>query len=365
MTANIDALLASGRAQGSSDIHLAVGCPPMLRVLGEMTPMSHPDLSEDELKALLCEILSPAHRTEFDAGNDLDFSYATAGDERYRLNVFCKEGGVGAVIRVVPRTIPPFEELGLPAIVKTLAQSSHGLLLVTGATGTGKSTTLASIIDYLNTTCKLNIITIEDPVEYVHKSRNSLIVQREVGGSVGSFAEGLSAALREDPDVILVGEMRDAETIMTAMMAAETGHLVLGTLHTTSAVKTLDRIIDVLPAEQKAQGMMFLAQSLLGVISQTLVKTADGSARKAILEILVMTPAISNMLLTGKSIQIPAAMQTGREHGMQIMDHALVEAVQAKEIDPDNAYLHAHDKRLLQRFVTDPKLLPQVSLVGR
>ena len=365
MTAGIDALLAGGRAQGSSDIHLAVGCPPMLRVLGEMTPMSHPDLSEDELKTLLCEILSPANKTEFDAGNDLDFSYATADDERYRFNVFCKEGGVGAVIRVVPKTIPPFEELGLPAIVKTLAQSTHGLLLVTGATGTGKSTTLASIIDYLNATSKLNIITIEDPVEYVHKSRNSLVVQREVGGSVGSFAEGLSAALREDPDVILVGEMRDAETIMTAMMAAETGHLVLGTLHTTSAVKTLDRIMDVLPAEQKAQGMMFLSQSLLGVISQTLVKTADGKARKAILEIMVMTPAISNMLLTGKSIQIPAAMQTGREHGMQIMDHALIEAVQSKEIDPDTAYLHAQDKRLLQRFVTDPKLLPQVSLVGR
>lgn len=365
MTARIDAFLQLGREQGCSDIHLAVGCPPVLRVLGEVTPIRYRDLTEDELKSLIFEILGDANKAEFEAGNDLDFSYAPKDDERYRLNVFRKEGGVGAVIRVVPKTIPPLEELGLPAIVKTLAQSSHGLLLVTGATGTGKSTTLASIIDFLNATCRLNIITIEDPVEYLHRSKSSLVVQREVGSSVGSFAEGLRAALREDPDVILVGEMRDAETIMTAMMAAETGHLVLGTLHTTSAVKTLDRIIDVLPPEQKAQGMMFLAQSLLGVISQTLVKTADGRARKAILEVMVMTPAISNMLLTGKSIQIPAAMQTGREHGMQLMDHALVDAVQAKQIDPDAAYMHAHDKKLLQRFVTDARLLPQVSLVGR
>ena len=365
MTARIDAFLQLGREQGCSDIHLAVGCPPVLRVLGEVTPIRYRDLTGEELKSLIHEILGDANREEFEAGNDLDFSYAPKDDERYRFNVFRKEGGVGAVIRVVPKGIPPLEALGLPPVVRTLAQSSHGLLLVTGATGTGKSTTLASIIDYLNTTCKLNIITIEDPVEYMHRSKSSLVVQREVGSSVGSFAEGLRAALREDPDVILVGEMRDAETIMTAMMAAETGHLVLGTLHTTSAVKTLDRIVDVLPAEQKAQGLMFLAQSLLGVVSQTLVKTADQRARKAILEIMVMTPAISNMLLTGKSIQIPATMQTGREHGMQIMDHALIEAVQAKEIDPDAAYLHAHDKRLLQRFVTNPKLLPQMSLVGR
>ena len=365
MTAHIDAFLQMGRDQGGSDIHLGVGCPPALRVLGEITPIRYRDLTGDELKALLHEVMSDVQKVEFEAGNDVDFSYSPKDDERYRLNVFRKEGGVGAVIRVVPKSIPPLDELGLPPIVKSLAQSPHGLLLVTGATGTGKSTTLASIIDYLNSTCKLNIITLEDPVEYLHKSKSSLVVQREVGTSVDSYAAGLRAALREDPDVILVGEMRDAETIMTAMTAAETGHLVLGTLHTTSAMKTLDRIIDVLPAEQKAQGTMFLAQSLLGVISQTLVRTADGRGRKAILEIMVMTSAISNMLLTGKTIQIPATMQTGREQGMQIMDHALLEAVQAKEIDPDAAYLHAHDKRLLQRFVTDSKLLPQVSLVGR
>jgi twitching motility protein PilT len=365
VSTRLDAFLQFGREQGCSDIHLAVGSPPMLRVLGEITPIRYRDLGEDELTSLLYEIFDDERREKFEAGYDIDFSYAPRGDERYRLNVFRKAGGIGAVIRVVPKTIPPLDQLGLPPIVKTLASAPHGLLLVTGATGTGKSTTLASIIDYLNSTRKLNIISIEDPVEFLHKSKSSLVVQREVGSSVGSFAEGLRAALREDPDVILVGELRDPETIMMAMTAAETGHLVLGTLHTSSAVKTLDRIIDVLPAEQKQQGAMFLSQCLVGAISQTLVRSPDGRSRKAVLEIMVMTPAISNMLLSGKSIQIPAAMQSGREHGMQLMDHALIEAIQAKQIDPDAAYLHAQDKKLLQRFVTDSKLLPQMSLVGR
>jgi twitching motility protein PilT len=248
--------------------------------------------------------------------------------------------------------------------VKKLAQAHQGLLLVTGATGMGKSTTIGAIIDHLNSTRKLNIITLEDPVEFVHQSKMSLVVQREVGSSVGSFAEGLQAALREDPDVILVGELRDPETIALAMMAAETGHLVLGTLHTTSASKTLDRIIDSLPGEQKAQGQVFLSQNLRGVISQVLVKRPDGRGRKAIVEVLVMNPAISNLLLTGKQFQIPAAMQTGKDSGMRLLDQALLEAVQAKEVDPDDAYLHAQDKKLFQRFVTDRRLVPQVALVG-
>ena len=365
MSARIDAFLQLGREQGCSDIHLAVGYPPMFRVMGDVTPIRYRDLSEEELRGLVREVISDTQAQTFEGGEDLDFSYAPAEGERYRFNVFRKTGGVGAVIRVVPKTIPPLDQLGLPPVVKTLASGHQGLLLVTGATGTGKSTTLASIIDFLNSNRKLNIITIEDPVEYVHRSKSSLVVQREIGTSVGSFAEGLRAALREDPDVILVGELRDAETIMMAMTAAETGHLVLGTLHTSSAVKTIDRIIDVLPAEHKAQGTMFLAQSLRGVVTQTLVPKPNRAGRKAIVEVLVMTPAISNLVLQGKSVQIPAAMQTGREHGMQLMDQALVDAVQAKEIDPDAAYLHAQDKKLLQRFVTDPKMLPQVALVGR
>ncbi len=364
MSARIDAFLQLGRQQGCSDIHLAVGCPPMLRMLGEIAPIRYRDLSDDELSALILEILDESQRSAFARGEDLDFSYAPAPGERYRFNVFRKASGVGAVVRVVGTTIPPIDALGLPPVIKTLAQSHQGLLLVTGATGTGKTTTLASMIDFLNSTRKLNIITLEDPVEYVHQSKQSLVVQREVGTSVGSFAEGLRAALREDPDVILVGELRDVETITLAMMAAETGHLVLGTLHTTSAVKTLDRILDVLPVDQRAQAMSFLSQSLIGVISQCLVPTPGRQGRKAIVEVMVMTTAISNLLLSGKTVQIPAAILTGRQLGMQLLDQALIEAVQAKEIDPDAAYMQAHDKKQLQRFVTDPKLLPQVSLVG-
>jgi twitching motility protein PilT len=342
-----------------------VGFPPLLRLMGELAPIRFRDLSEDELKSLVYEILVDVQKAEFEAGHDLDFSYAPNETERYRLNVFRKSGSIAAAVRVVPATLPTLEDLGLPPAVKALVQFENGMVLVTGTTGSGKSTTLAAAIDHLNSTQKLNIISLEDPVEFRHKSKMSLVVQREVGSSVGTFAEGLRSALREDPDVIVVGEMRDADTIMLAMTAAETGHLVLGTLHTSGAVKTLDRIIDVLPQEQKAQGTMFLAQSLRGIISQALVIRPSRQGRKAICEILVVTPAISNLILGGKLVQIPAAMQTGREHGMQLLDQALLQAVQAKEIDPDAAYLHAQDKQLLQRFVTDRSLLPQVSLVVR
>jgi twitching motility protein PilT len=364
MNRRIDALLQLGREQGCSDIHLAVGHPPLLRVMGEIAPLRYRDLSADELSQLVNEVMDDSHRVRFDAGQDVDFSYSTRNDERYRFNIYRKMGGIGCAIRVVPKNIPALDHLGLPTVVKQLVMAHQGMVLVTGATGTGKSTTLAAIIDYLNSTRKLNIITLEDPVEYMHASKLSLVVQREVGSSVKGFADGLHAALREDPDVILVGELRDPATIMMAMMAAETGHLVLGTLHTTSAAKTLDRIIDVLPAEQKAQGTTFLAQSLRGVISQTLVLKPNRSGRKVIAEIMVMTTAIANLLMTGRAFQITSVMQTGRDLGMQLMDQALVDAVQLKEIDPDQAYLHAQDKKLLQRFVTNPKLLPPVSLVA-
>jgi twitching motility protein PilT len=365
MSARIDAFLQLGREQGCSDVHLAVGHPPMLRLMGEIGPIHYRDLTEDELKALVYEILSESQRSLFESGHDLDFSYSLAESERYRFNVFRKYGGVGAVIRVVPNKMPTLAELGLPPVVTKLAQLPNGLLLVTGPTGSGKTTTLAAIVDLLNSTRQLNIITIEDPVEFVHKSKSSLVVQREVGTSVPSFADGLRSVLREDPDVILVGELRDAETILMAITAAETGHLVLGTLHTVSAVKTLDRIIDLLPEDAKTQGAMLLAQYLRGVITQALVVRPNRQGRKAIAEVLVMTPAIANLVMNGKTIQVPGLMQTGRDQGMRLMDQALVEAVQAKEIDPDAAYLHAQDKKHLQRFVTDAKVLPQVSLVGR
>ncbi len=364
-SARIDAFLQLGREQSASDIHFAVGMPPMLRLHGDIQPVRYRDLTADECRSLIFEILNDEQKKQFGEGVDLDFSYSPAPGERYRFNVFRKIGGIAAVVRIVPTACSTLEQLGLPPVVKKLAQAHQGLLLVTGATGSGKSTTLGAIIDHLNSTRKLNIITLEDPVEFVHQSKSSLVVQREVGSSVGSFAEGLRAALREDPDVILVGELRDAETISMAMMAAETGHLVLGTLHTTSAAKTLDRIIDSLPAEQKAQGLLFLSQNLRGVISQVLVKKADGRGRKAIVEVMVLTPAISNLLLTGKQFQIPAVMQTGKDTGMRLLDQALLEAIQNKEVDPDDAYLQSHDKKQFQRFVTDRRLVPQVALVGR
>jgi twitching motility protein PilT len=362
--ARIDAFLQLGREQACSDVHLAVGIPPMLRQHGELVPVKYRDLAEDELRGLIEEIMTEPQRAVFASGRDLDFSYAGAGVGRFRVNVFRKLGGVGASFRVIPSQIPSLDSLGLPPVVKQLTRHQQGLILVTGATGTGKSTTLAAMIEHINGTRRLNIITLEDPIEFVHPSNMCLVVQRELGTHVGSFAEGLQAALREDPDIILVGELRDPETVMLAMMAAETGHLVLGTLHTTSATKTLDRILDALPAEQRAQGAMFLAQSLRGVVSQSLLRTADGRGRRAIVEVLVMTTAIANLIASGKVFQVPSMLQTGRDAGMQLMDQALLEALQKKEIDPDDAYRCAADKRAFQRFVTDPSLLPKVNLVS-
>ncbi len=360
--ARLDAFLKLGREQGCSDIHLAVGTPPMIRLHGELQPIKYRELSRDELHDLIYEILTPEQEVAFDQGQDLDLSYVDEDGGRYRVNLFRKMTGVAGVFRVIPPKIPTMQELGLPPVVEKMLHANQGLILVTGATGTGKTTTLAAMIDWLNRNRRYNIITLEDPIEFMHESKESLVVQRSVGVHVKSFSEGLHDALREDPDVILVGELRDPETIGLAMTAAETGHLVLGTLHTTSAVKTLDRIIDAMPTEQKPLAATFLAQHLQGVISQKLVRTADGRGRKAILEIMINTPGIANLILNRKIFQIPASLQTGRELGMQLMDQALLEAIQNKEIDPDDAYVHATDKKQFQRFVTNPELLPQVNL---
>jgi twitching motility protein PilT len=238
------------------------------------------------------------------------------------------------------------------------------MILVTGSTGTGKSTTLAAMIDYLNSTQNLNIISLEDPIEFVHRSKRSQVVQRELGTHLPNFSEGIRAALREDPDVILVGEMRDAETISMAMTAAETGHLVLGTLHTTSAVKTIDRVIDALPGEMREQTKSFLAQSLLAVITQTLVKTPDHRGRRAIVEVMIMTRAIAKLIMTDQTHQLPSQLQTGRELGMQMMDQALLEAIQRKEVDPDDAFRFAGDKSLFTRFVTETGILSKVDVAS-
>ena len=358
----IDAFLKLGREQDCSDVHFAVNTPPLLRFNGELSPIKYRKMSNDELEGLLLEILTDSQLSEFRKQHSLDFSYQSEEAGRFRVSLFKKIGGLGAAFRVIAPTIPELSELGLPPVAEKMLMNQQGMILVTGSTGTGKSTTLASMIQYLNERKRLNIITLEDPIEYVHKSQRSLLVQREIGTHVQSYKDGLRAALREDPDVILIGELREPDTILMAMTAAETGHLVLGTLHTTSAVKTIDRIIDVMPAEQKFQAASFLSQHLCGVLSQKLVKTADGRSRKAIVEVFVNTPAISNLILNGKVFQIPSILQTGKEIGMQLMDQALMASLQRKEIDPDDAYLNATDKQQFQRFVTNPDLLPQVNL---
>jgi twitching motility protein PilT len=355
--ARVDAFLKLGTQQGCSDIHLAVGVPPMLRMHGDLVPIKFRELRDAELEAYITEVLTPNQQEHFQRGHDLDFSYVSAEGGRFRVNVFRKDTGVGATFRAIPTEIPSLTRLGLPPIVAKLCDYHQGMILVTGSTGTGKSTTLAAMIDLLNTNRQLNIISLEDPIEFVHRSKSSQVIQRELGTHIPSFAEGVRAAMREDPDVILVGELRDAETIRMAMTAAETGHLVLGTLHTTGAVKTIDRLIDALPAEEREQTKSFLATSLLAVVTQILVKTADQRGRKAIVEVMVTTKAIGKLILTDQTHQIPSQLQMGRDFGMQLFDQALLQALNAKEIDPDDAVTYAADKRQFQKFATDTSML--------
>jgi twitching motility protein PilT len=336
----IDAFLKLGLAQGCSDVHLAVGVPPMLRMNGDLVPIRFRELGGPELESYVMEILTRGHQDRFRSGEDIDFSYVSEEGGRFRVNVFRKDSGIGAVFRSIPSEIPTIESLALPPIVAKLCDYHQGMILVTGSTGTGKSTTLAAMIDLLNSSRSLNIVSLEDPIEFVHRSKQSQVLQRELGTHLPSFAEGVRAAMREDPDVILVGEMRDSETISMAMTAAETGHLVLGTLHTTSATKTIDRIIDALPIEEREQTKSFLSQSLLAVMNR----------------------AIAKLIQTDQTHQIPAQLQTGKDQGMQLLDQALLAAVKAKEVDPDDAYTIATDKKALSKFVVDRSLLPQFDI---
>ena len=355
--ARIDAFLKLGLAQGCSDVHLAVGVPPMLRMNGDLMPIKFRELSDTELETYIIEVLTAKQKERLEEGHDLDFSYVGDESGRFRVNVFRKETGIGAVFRHIPGNVPKLDELGVPKILKKFCDYHQGMVLVTGSTGTGKSTTLAAMIDHLNETRNLNIISLEDPIEFVHPSKNCQVIQREVGTHVKSFADGVRSAMREDPDVILVGELRDAETISMAMTAAETGHLVLGTLHTTGAVKTIDRIIDALPGELREQTKGFLSMSLKAVVTQVLVKTPDGRGRRAVLEILVNSRAIAKLITTDQTHQIPSQIQTGKNVGMQAMDHALLDAIQGKEIDADDAIRFANDKKKFQRFVTDTDMV--------
>ena len=356
--ARIDAFLKLGLAQGCSDVHLAVGVPPMLRMNGDLMPIKFRELTDAELESYITEILTGKQKQRLAEGHDLDFSYVADEGGRFRVNVFRKVTGYGAVFRYIPTHVPTLDELNVPPILKKFCDYHQGMVLVTGSTGTGKSTTLAAMINHLNESRNLNIISLEDPIEFVHPSKNCQVIQREVGTHVKSFADGVRSAMREDPDVILVGELRDAETISMAMTAAETGHLVLGTLHTTGAVKTIDRIIDALPGELREQTKGFLAMSLKAVVTQVLVKTPDGRGRRAVLEILVNNRAISKLITTEQTHQIPSILQTGKDSGMQILDQVLLEAIHAKEIDPDDAIRFATDKRKFQRYVTDTDIVP-------
>jgi twitching motility protein PilT len=350
--AQIDAFLKLGREQGCSDIHLTVGLPPLVRLDGELTPLQYRQLEAEETQALVDDLLTEEEQRELEQRGAVDFSYEAEDVGRFRINVCRQHRGIAAVCRVIPESIPRLEDLGLPPVVKHFTSLRDGLILVTGGSGTGKSTTLAAMLGEMNEQRNLNILTLEDPVEFVHPSKKCQVVQRELGTHVPSFAAGLRAALREDPDVILVGELRDPETISLAVEACETGHLVLATMHTRGAHATIHRLVDAFPTEAHTQIRHTLADNVRCVLSQELVRTSDGRGRRAVLEILVVTSAISQLIREGKTHQIPSAMSTGRRVGMQVMDQALLTLVRAGDIDPDDAFLRAQDKREFLQYVS-------------
>lgn len=323
---DVTELLGFGVEQGASDCHLSAGEPPMIRIDGDLKKLDYPPLSREEAHALVYDIMNDVQRKNFEEFHECDFSFELGQVARFRVNVFMQRKGEGAVFRTIPTKILTLEELGMPPILKQFCEKEKGLILVTGPTGSGKSTTLAAMIDYLNTTFEGHILTVEDPIEFVHPSKKCLVNQRELGPHTLSFSNALRAALREDPDVILVGEMRDLETIQLALTAAETGHIVFGTLHTSSAPKTVDRIIDVFPPVQQAQIRAQFAESVEAVITQTLLKK-KGGGRVAALEILTGTTAVRNLIREGKIHQIPGTMQVSQKDGMQTMDMALTNLV--------------------------------------
>jgi len=334
--AKLDDLFTLMVKQKASDLHITSGAPPYLRIHGEMVKLNFRDLSKEECQALIFEILTEKQKKQFIENWEMDCSYHLADIGRFRCNVFMQRRGIAAVFRVIPEKIKTVEELNLPQTLLDLINVHKGLVLVTGPTGSGKSTTLAALIHHINVNERAHIITIEDPIEFVHQNQKSLINQREVSSHTKSFANALRAALREDPDIILVGEMRDLETISLAMTAAETGHLVFGTLHTNSAPKTVDRIMDAFSADQQAQVRVMLSESLRGVISQGLLPRADHQGRAAVLEVLLNTPAVSNLIREGKTFQIPSAMQTGKASGMFTFENSVNDLIKKGVVSPQD-----------------------------
>jgi twitching motility protein PilT len=347
----IDRLFETLHKSGGSDVHLSVGLPPHMRLHGHLQPMREEVLTATEYGVLVSEITPSELWRQFQETGDVDFAYEVPGLARFRVNLLSQHRGPGAVFRIIPSQIQTLSELALPPVLSNFARLDRGLVLVTGPTGSGKSTTLAAIIDAINSTRSCHIVTIEDPIEFVHENKQALVTQREIGGHTTSFAQALRAAVREDPNVILVGEMRDLETIGLALTSSEMGLLVFGTLHTNSAPKAVDRILDAFPAEEQEQIRMMLSESLAGVVAQQLLRRVDRPGRIAAIEVLVGSPALANLIREGKTHQIGSHMQAGKGAGMITMDQALLELVERKIIHPRDALDLATDRNLFQRFL--------------
>ena len=347
---NMEQLLRAAVERRASDLHVTVGVPPTLRINGSLVKMDFPALGVADTMQLFESIASEARKVQFLQNGEIDFSHTVFGLSRFRVNAFHQRGSVAIAVRIIPEQIPTIEQLGLPEVIAALSRKPRGLVLVTGPTGSGKSTTLAAMIDLINHERACNILTLEDPIEYLHRHNKSLINQREVGGDTRTFANGLRAALREDPDVILVGEMRDMDTISIAVRAAETGHLVLATLHTSDAAQTINRIIDVFPPYQQQQIRTQLSLTLQGIVAQQLLPRKDGAGRVAAVEVLVATPAARNLIREGKSHQLLSVIQTGAKAGMQSMDGALQELCRAGIVSDEEALLRAGDQENFLRM---------------
>ena len=341
---DISELLAFAVKNKASDLHLSSGLPPMIRVHGDIRRINLPPMEHKDVHRMVYDIMNDSQRKQYEEVLEVDFSFEIPSLARFRVNAFNHQRGSGAAFRTIPSKVLSLEDLGAPAIFKEISEQPRGVVLVTGPTGSGKSTTLAAMVDYINENEFGHILTIEDPIEFVHQSKKCLINQREVGPHTHSFANALKSALREDPDVILVGEMRDLETISLALTAAETGHLVFGTLHTSSAAKTVDRIVDVFPAAEKEMVRSMLSESLRAVISQTLLKTKDGNGRAAAHEIMIGTHAIRNLIRENKVAQMYSAIQTGQNVGMQTMDQCLQDLVRRNIVTPAEARSKAMNK---------------------
>jgi twitching motility protein PilT len=353
----LNELLVEAMESKASDVHITVGLPPLMRVNGLLTKMRDYILKPEHTAYICLGMLNEKQKDILEDKGEVDFSYGIPNVSRFRVNVYRQRKSLTAAIRIIMTKIPTIDSLNLPPILKQLALKPRGLILVTGPTGSGKSTTLASMVDYINDTRSCHILTLEEPIEYLHKHKTSMINQREVGDDSTSFATGLRAALREDPDVILVGEMRDLETISTAISAAETGHLVMSTLHTTSAAQTIDRVIDVFPPYQQTQVRVQLASVVQGIIAQQLLITADNKSRVAALEILLGTDAVRNTIREGKVHQIQSYIQTGIKLGMMSMDYALAQLVRKAMISTETAFSYCQDQDMLQRYLTSDAAL--------